>query len=361
MKRYLLFDSGCAVCSGLAHDIVQESGGKLEAHSLRSCNIQKILNDAKPDWRWEPMVVEINRGRVRVCSGVNMAVYLLKNLGLARTWRVARLVRQANASVYQINIERRNALKSISAVTSAIALTALGFKYSLAQEGGATTYLPLVQTNGNAVNSASFNGEVFAGFVLLPENAPIPAFVEDYKHGVPHMCGAHDSTQSVDASSVDSAVVNEPHTLNLEVSDAVALSLEAKAPAYIVSGLDDSLLSPNISIVKHADGQLWGSWTVYESKRPKGNHPHQPVSILAQYDFPKPMPLWASASPEKGVPSVILEKISVTPDKDGVLIRGIDGYTLHWIDESVYYTLTVDSAPEIDVSVIQESLQRVVR
>ena len=51
MERYLLFDSGCTLCTGLAHDIERESGGQLIARSLREAEIKALLDQTRPGWR----------------------------------------------------------------------------------------------------------------------------------------------------------------------------------------------------------------------------------------------------------------------------------------------------------------------
>ena len=45
MERYLLFDSGCSLCSNLAQSVQAESNGMLTARSLREPAIQTILNE----------------------------------------------------------------------------------------------------------------------------------------------------------------------------------------------------------------------------------------------------------------------------------------------------------------------------
>lgn len=58
MERYLLFDSGCTTCSGIARLVEQESGGLLIAASLRDPEMQRLIKRANPNWRWEPMILE---------------------------------------------------------------------------------------------------------------------------------------------------------------------------------------------------------------------------------------------------------------------------------------------------------------
>ena len=65
MIRYLLFDSGCSTCSTLAKGIARESGGLLVMRSLRDPRMQALLEQARPDWQWEPTLLEVDGEDVR--------------------------------------------------------------------------------------------------------------------------------------------------------------------------------------------------------------------------------------------------------------------------------------------------------
>ncbi len=59
MRRYLLFDSGCSKCTEIAQAVEQAAQGWLEARSLRDPAMQRLLDAARPDWRWEPTSLEV--------------------------------------------------------------------------------------------------------------------------------------------------------------------------------------------------------------------------------------------------------------------------------------------------------------
>ena len=92
MQRYLLFDAGCAVCSGLAREIERRSAGALTAESLGDDRMRRLLERARPDWRWEPALLEVDGDRVRAFTGLRMRFRALRVLGPRRSWRIARLV-----------------------------------------------------------------------------------------------------------------------------------------------------------------------------------------------------------------------------------------------------------------------------
>ncbi len=353
MQRYLLFDSACNLCAQIAEDVIRESEGRLEARSLREPAIREMLNKAQPNWQWEPMVVEIEAERVRVFTRARIGFYLAQKLGIRPAWRIARLVQQAGVPIFSISHQRRLVLKGTGGLLGGLALLGSRFNRSKAQDAvaqGETSnriFLPLVQSSVETAQAAAVSGELYGGFVLLPDGAPLPPFVKDYKYGIPTMCG-----------------VGEAHGVQSDAKYIILDSMntlvaETKMPAYMLVGLDNITQLSNISIVKHGTGELWGSWVTYGSEHPEFKQQYTSIAILAQYDFPQPMPLWSSTPLEKSGPSVLLEKIEFLPDMLGVLIRTPVGFALHWIEQSVYYMLSVDHLP-VDVTRVAAALTKTV-
>ncbi len=111
MERFLLFDSGCSLCTELAHAIENETDGRLKARSLREPEVKALLDRARPGWRWEPTLLEVEGDRVRAFTGLTMRARLLTRLGLKRTWRIAKLVRQTDVPLISVGLGRRQFLK----------------------------------------------------------------------------------------------------------------------------------------------------------------------------------------------------------------------------------------------------------
>lgn len=101
VQRYLLFDSTCSVCSGLARDVENHSGGRLVAQSLYDSKIQQLLDKATPNWPWEPTVLEVEDGRPRAFTGLLMRIRLLYVLGPRSSYQIARLM--ARTQIVQIS------------------------------------------------------------------------------------------------------------------------------------------------------------------------------------------------------------------------------------------------------------------
>ncbi len=98
-QRYLLFDSGCSVCTRLAEDIERTSDGWLAARSLRDPDVKALLDAARPGWRWEPTLLEVTDGHPRVFTGVAMRARMALGLGPRRAWHIMQILTDAVMSV----------------------------------------------------------------------------------------------------------------------------------------------------------------------------------------------------------------------------------------------------------------------
>jgi hypothetical protein len=90
--RYLLFDSGCHVCAGLAAEVVQIAAGRLTARSLSDPEMRQMLERTRPNARWEPTLIEVRGHRVAVYVGRALTLKLASVLGIRRAWAASRLL-----------------------------------------------------------------------------------------------------------------------------------------------------------------------------------------------------------------------------------------------------------------------------
>lgn len=98
-KRYLLFDSECMGCGGLARSVERETGGRVAARSLRDPHARKLLSETRPGWRWEPTLLEVEGGSAAVFTGLSMRLRLLAALGPRKAIRLAKLARGVKPKV----------------------------------------------------------------------------------------------------------------------------------------------------------------------------------------------------------------------------------------------------------------------
>jgi len=79
--------------------------------SLREPEVQARRNPARPGWRWEPMLVEIEGERVRVFTGLAVRWRLVQVLGPVRALRVAQAVARHGGPVLGVDWGRRDFLR----------------------------------------------------------------------------------------------------------------------------------------------------------------------------------------------------------------------------------------------------------
>jgi hypothetical protein len=125
-ERYLLFDSGCSVCTRLAEDIERASDGWLMARSLRDPEVKTLLDAAQPGWRWEPTLLEVTDGRPRVFTGIAMRLKLLHGVGVKRAWRILGLITNEVSRIAEtqpINSQRRLFMKRTGFLLAGVVLS----------------------------------------------------------------------------------------------------------------------------------------------------------------------------------------------------------------------------------------------
>jgi|SRR5579883_2900591 predicted DCC family thiol-disulfide oxidoreductase YuxK len=107
MQRYLLFDAGCLTCTSIAQAIETAAEGWLVARNLSDQEVQEQLAQAKPHWKWEPTLLEVEQDYVAAFTGIKLRLKLLRGLGPQRTWQTIQLMRQAIAPKDILNPQRR--------------------------------------------------------------------------------------------------------------------------------------------------------------------------------------------------------------------------------------------------------------
>jgi hypothetical protein len=103
---FLLFDSACSACSARAREVERLTEGLLVARILHESGVQAWLNQARPGWHWEPVLLEVDRELPRAFTGLGMTFRLVRILGVLRAGRVARLVQRAPMPTSRMHEER---------------------------------------------------------------------------------------------------------------------------------------------------------------------------------------------------------------------------------------------------------------
>lgn len=108
MQHYILYDSGCAQCDDLAAKLEKESGGALLGMSLYAREAKQWLDKARPGWKFEPTLVQVDSDRVNAYTGIAMRAHMLTFLNPLQLLKVARVVQQAGVPLFG-NIGAREA------------------------------------------------------------------------------------------------------------------------------------------------------------------------------------------------------------------------------------------------------------
>lgn len=100
VAHYILFDSGCAQCTDVAAQIENASDHKLLGKSLYAPEAKQWLDRARPGWKFEPTLVELDGETVRAYTGMAMRTHLLTFLNPLQLLRVARVVQKAGVPLF---------------------------------------------------------------------------------------------------------------------------------------------------------------------------------------------------------------------------------------------------------------------
>ncbi len=164
LNRYLLYNAGCGTCSSIAEKINEVAGEVLVVRSLSELEIQQLLKNARPDWKWEPMLMEVSADKnISVYAGINMRLRLMQTLGISKALRVASLVYD---STHPALPERRSFLKYGGSVAAGLVVLGLrpsqlnasqsienpdtGTQATVRQLTGAELENAIVEAEGNA-------------------------------------------------------------------------------------------------------------------------------------------------------------------------------------------------------------------
>lgn len=323
MKRYLLFNSNCEMCSQIALELERELGGWLEVKSLNDSSIKKYLNSNHPGWSLEPMLLlQSNEGKQKLLTGFNMKLFLIRKLGINRAIKIAELVSQFEEtypSGSHINHHRRAFLQtSIPGFFGAIlALKTPQFP----KQNQAVGILP-----ANSTHNQNDVGDLYYGFILLPDvDTPTPSYVH-----LPQMHG-----RTINSFS------NEE-----DLRKAIPFGLYKAGSKYS----DLPFLNAQQSILEEDDGVTTDATVNYGELAyfSEELETDRMISLIIHNKpyYPSPYPIYPVHEQNVDTGEVDLiapEKIRVGT-AFGVLVPSSNGYVAHWIEKGVLYTLAVEDS-----------------
>lgn len=187
-------------------------------------------------------------------------------------------------------------------------------------------------------------GEIYAGFLLLPDGAPVPPNVKYPERGMPTFCGV--------GAGHGGPV---PTAVSQSFSTAAEMAREVDFPVYIFSKLPERLRQAGATLIRYETGEVFAALVDFQSHNGRSGDWETTVSIWAQPEFPRPFPLWSSEPVEPGGPAVALEKVDFLPSP-GVMVTTRQGAVFHWIRNDVLYTLIAEPGPSHEEALALVSL-----
>jgi hypothetical protein len=253
-------------------------GGRLQVRSLRDPEVWTLLDRARPGWRWEPILLEVEGERVRVFTGLAMRWRLVQVLGPVRALRVAQAVARMGGPVLGVDWGRRRLL----------------------QQGGALAALALLRRFPGDPPMARLEkdppatgaGELWEGFVLLPEGAPIPPFVRQVP--TPILC-------QTDGRPEAEALRGE----TLTFAELAPLRSLIRFPLYGPSRLPPGMVWQGATVTRFAR-----SGEVFSVSLNFGDGEGVPrLRVIAQPMYPSPYPVWPVYAPDRPEEPIFPEKV----------------------------------------------------
>lgn len=198
------------------------------------------------------------------------------------------------------------------------------------------------------------DGELYEGFLLLEQNAPIPYFVNIAPCPI---------LGSVDPNVEDDPLVVAYRGQMLWFDSIEDLKNNIDFPLYLPKALPDNMNFMQCYVVKFTgSGEIWEARIDFCFE----NDDEPLASISASPIFSRPYPVWPDIDyPRKSISEQILDeefyvrkpsKINFTPQK-GIIKTTDQGYMIQWIKHDVLYTMSVAyDAEHTTASRIGESL-----
>lgn len=237
----------------------------------------------------------------------------------------------------KLNLSRRAFIKWLSAISGVVVAKMAGLvpevqaapptgRFRQEGSGGNKTGVGTIRANPEVIE-----GELYEGFLLLPEGAPVPATVMQSKLGIPIVCGVGVGRGGP-----------EPTAIVESVSSAIDLPNKTQFPIYTFSKLPSQIRSASATLIRHSSGEVFTSSVDFQTYNKNNGVWETTISIWAQPDFPRPLPLWSSTPAELGGPAVVLEKVDFLPSP-GIRVTTDNGYVFHWIENDIFYTFVAEN------------------
>ncbi|MCI0555125.1 MAG: hypothetical protein L0287_29610, partial [Anaerolineae bacterium] len=175
------------------------------------------------------------------------------------------------------------------------------------------------------------DGELYEGFVLLPADAEAPSFIIPAKVKAP---------KEKDKSSI----------VHKEFKSVKDIKGYVKKPIYVIDDTKQKVNFVSGNVFSYFDEEIFGVSLGFIDPISETLTVEANIALCAQYDYPRPYPLWDAAPTDEDHPGYVLEKVDYLPTP-GIKIVTLLGFVFCWIEKDVLYTLVLENHPTSDEAV----------
>lgn len=340
MKHYLIFDSDCPICCNLAQAIEEGASGKLKAISIYGPEARELLQTVYPNgWGHQPYLLTVENSSVKAAAGIAMALRLGLLLGPQKALQIWKLAQKYGVNItsrgVELSRERRGFLKQIGLLFAGLLFLPRDLLDSITRRSA--------QAGGQPPPPG---GELYAGFILLPDGAPVPSIVQPAKLGIPVICGVGGAAPAPSGFTISRNTITD-------------LLREGGVPLYSLREVPGRLRVSGGYVLKHKSGETFAAVLNYEFYSVQTGTWEGSAWVAAYPDFPRPSPLWSSEPVEPLGPATVLEKAQFLPTP-GIMVATEGGYVFNWIDRDILYSCVLESKiSNGEAQALAESLQLV--
>lgn len=177
-------------------------------------------------------------------------------------------------------------------------------------------------------------GELYGGFVLLPEGMKMPDFVQS---------GREISICQIDSQN-DVSFIGE----TLQFKDLAELKKQVNFPLYTLSNLPAEVQLIETSLTRYIQsGSVWGTALCWGFQNPETGIMEPKMSLRCQVQHSTPCPIWPVYLHEE---AIYAEKIAIDSQFPGILLPSMSGYVFQWTQQDILYVLTVELSSDREVA-----------
>ncbi len=215
-------------------------------------------------------------------------------------------------------ITRRNVIKKV-----AIAGGLLLFPFTQFRK------IKLFLSNSPKTTLPAESGDLFAGFLILPENTTLPSFIVPPRY-------LTDAVNNHRNLPIGSSFWFQQYSY----SSIQEMVNDIKVPMFCLKDLPDQLFFGHAYILADEIGNVQSEWISYDTFNSEISCTESVIALRAEPDYYRPYPIWQNPQVEPDYPGSVIEKIS-NPTRQGILMISSEERVYYWIENDVLYSMII--------------------